>query len=248
MLNGVKFWRIQPGKMAAEKLYRNNTKHSDRASNSSTRSGLGIKSRRKRSHTQRSTRSYSSRSTKSYRKSHSQKGSKNEPGKEETRTLLLVIIILAFLLFLSLVSNHGRAFVEFFGFGPKKEEDLITRITSGDRIFGKNASPLTQMQKKQLASAMIGYLGFISSMLILWITMMGIVKTLHSHGDNNWDKYSGDDKVGFSDIAGQDEAKKELIEVVEFLKNPAKYEALGAKVPKGVLLEGKYIYGSTLLW
>lgn len=54
-------------------------------------------------------------------------------------------------------------------------------------------------------------------------------------------------RAKFSDVAGVDEAKTELTEVVDFLKNPGKYAALGAKIPKGVLLVGPAGVGKTLL-
>jgi cell division protease FtsH len=56
-----------------------------------------------------------------------------------------------------------------------------------------------------------------------------------------------DIKVTFNDVAGCDEAKYELQEVVDFLKNPQRYKALGAKIPKGVLLVGPPGTGKTLL-
>src|SRR4030066_1487618 len=57
----------------------------------------------------------------------------------------------------------------------------------------------------------------------------------------------GKQSVKFSDVAGVDEAKKELEEVVDFLKNPGKYKAVGARTPKGVLLVGPAVVGKTLL-
>jgi cell division protease FtsH len=57
----------------------------------------------------------------------------------------------------------------------------------------------------------------------------------------------GTDKVTFNDVAGVKEAKEELTEVVDFLKNPEKFVKLGAKIPKGVLLMGSPGTGKTLL-
>lgn len=53
--------------------------------------------------------------------------------------------------------------------------------------------------------------------------------------------------VNFNDVAGEDEAKEELSEVVDFLKNPGRYTAIGAKIPKGVLLVGPPGTGKTFL-
>ena len=55
------------------------------------------------------------------------------------------------------------------------------------------------------------------------------------------------ERVNFSDIAGNDSAKQDLEEVVDFLKHPKKYETLGAKIPKGVLLVGNPGTGKTML-
>ncbi len=54
-------------------------------------------------------------------------------------------------------------------------------------------------------------------------------------------------KTTFEDVAGADEAKEELVEIVDFLKHPQKYRAMGAKIPKGVMLIGSPGTGKTLL-
>lgn len=57
----------------------------------------------------------------------------------------------------------------------------------------------------------------------------------------------GKSKITFGDVAGNEEAKREMLEIVDFLKNPAKYRKLGARIPKGVLLVGPSGVGKTLL-
>lgn len=68
-------------------------------------------------------------------------------------------------------------------------------------------------------------------------------------GQSRAKKYGKENRVPtkFTDVAGHEEAKKELIEVVDFLKNPAKYHQIGAEIPKGVLLVGPPGTGKTLL-
>jgi cell division protease FtsH len=76
----------------------------------------------------------------------------------------------------------------------------------------------------------------------------GAQDSVFSFGQARVKKFSKDmPKVTFSDVAGVDEAKKELQEVVDFLKNPEKYKKLGARTPKGVLLVGPSGCGKTLL-
>ena len=59
--------------------------------------------------------------------------------------------------------------------------------------------------------------------------------------------YEKETGITFKDVAGQDEAKESLQEVVEFLHNPGKYVEIGAKLPKGALLVGPPGTGKTLL-
>lgn len=54
-------------------------------------------------------------------------------------------------------------------------------------------------------------------------------------------------KIKFDDVAGLDEEKEEMIEIVDFLKKPEKFKKMGARVPKGVLLYGKPGTGKTLI-
>ena len=58
---------------------------------------------------------------------------------------------------------------------------------------------------------------------------------------------AGQQKITFADVAGIDEAKAELSEIVDFLKNPERYQKLGGRIPKGVLLSGRPGTGKTLL-
>jgi len=66
-------------------------------------------------------------------------------------------------------------------------------------------------------------------------------------GKSQAHRYEGTKKISFADVAGQEEAKHELEEVVEFLKNPQKFIKMGARIPKGVLLVGMPGTGKTML-
>ena len=68
-------------------------------------------------------------------------------------------------------------------------------------------------------------------------------------GQTSYKQYdpNSKNKILFSDVLGQKEAIKEVVQVVDFLKNPAEYQKLGAEIPKGILLEGPPGNGKTLL-
>jgi cell division protease FtsH len=90
--------------------------------------------------------------------------------------------------------------------------------------------------------------------LVLWMLFMfrqmqgGGPKGLFSFGKSHARLLSGSrPKVTFHDVAGCDEAKQELEEIIEFLKEPAKFQKLGGKIPKGALLLGPPGSGKTLL-
>jgi cell division protease FtsH len=76
----------------------------------------------------------------------------------------------------------------------------------------------------------------------------GAQESVFSFGQSKAKLYNKDTpKVSFKDVAGVDEAKQELTEIVDFLKNPGKYKAMGARTPKGVLMIGPSGTGKTLL-
>ncbi|HWP67660.1 MAG TPA: ATP-dependent zinc metalloprotease FtsH, partial [Rectinemataceae bacterium] len=104
----------------------------------------------------------------------------------------------------------------------------------------------------------------IFSFILNWILPFGlmffvwrfVMKRFSGGGSNNVLAFGqnkativaeGDIKTRFGDVAGVDEAKAELVEVVDFLKNPTKYTDIGGKIPKGVLLVGPPGTGKTLL-
>jgi len=85
-------------------------------------------------------------------------------------------------------------------------------------------------------------------LLRIFYQRMGPPQGLLSVGRSRAKLYVQDEtKTTFDDVAGVDEAKEELQEVVEFLRNPEKFQVLGGKIPKGVLLVGPPGTGKTLL-
>lgn len=94
-----------------------------------------------------------------------------------------------------------------------------------------------------------------AALIIFWIFMMRRLGNMVGSSDRQMGfgkakvKQIGDEKrrTTFADVAGADEEKEELREIVEFLKNPTRFNSLGARIPKGVLLVGPPGTGKTLL-
>src|SRR5262249_16750219 len=85
--------------------------------------------------------------------------------------------------------------------------------------------------------------------LFIWLMRRGgAAGALGMFGRSKARRYEGaENPITFADVAGIDEAKQELLEVVDFLKNPERYARLGARIPHGVLLYGPPGTGKTLL-
>jgi cell division protease FtsH len=100
-------------------------------------------------------------------------------------------------------------------------------------------------------SVLLNILPWVVGFVFIWFMFRQIQGTgsrAFSFGKSRAKKFADDGKkVVFADVAGQTEAKYELQEVVEFLKNPTKFTRMGARIPKGVLLVGMPGTGKTLL-
>jgi len=90
----------------------------------------------------------------------------------------------------------------------------------------------------------------IGLMVVFWIVMMRQTRgggNVSGFGKAKAKSAQEGRRVTFDDVAGADEEKEELVEIVEFLKSPAKFSALGARIPRGVILMGPPGTGKTLL-
>lgn len=131
--------------------------------------------------------------------------------------------------------------------GRMNDDQLVEKLEKAKIDFNQEVPDTTSAIVAQYAMNIIPLVIFIA--LIVWTTrkmskgggMMGIGK---SNAKMYVEKQTG---VTFKDVAGQDEAKDSLQEVVDFLHNPGKYTSVGAKLPKGALLVGPPGTGKTLL-
>ena len=131
--------------------------------------------------------------------------------------------------------------------GRMNDDQLVEKLEKAKIDFNQEVPDTTSAIVAQYAMNIIPLVIFIA--LIVWMTrkmskgggMMGIGK---SNAKMYVEKQTG---VTFKDVAGQDEAKESLQEVVDFLHNPGKYTSVGAKLPKGALLVGPQGTGKTLL-
>jgi cell division protease FtsH len=99
-----------------------------------------------------------------------------------------------------------------------------------------------------IASYILPFLVLIGLFFFIFRQAQGSNNAAISFGKSNARMFSGDHPtVSFEDVAGVDEAKEELREVVEFLREPQKFISLGARIPKGVLLVGAPGTGKTLM-
>jgi len=153
-------------------------------------------------------------------------------------------------------------------FDPRRQSVALT-LVNGDKVKVNYPTPQSAAQFERLLekenvkfdskgtgssawwSLLISFLPFVI-LIAFWIFLMNQMQgggsKVMSFGKSRAKRMSPDSpKVTFKDVAGADEAVEELHEIKEFLENPKKFQALGARIPKGVLLYGPPGTGKTLL-
>jgi cell division protease FtsH len=136
---------------------------------------------------------------------------------------------------------------EFYTFLPEYP-NLVERLQ--EKNVEVNAKPLVSRSEK-IIGGILGWLPFII-MIVLWF---GFMRNMGSSGNKAFSfgkskaklLQESKGKITFADVAGIDEAKSELSELVDFLKDSQKYIKLGARIPRGCLLVGSPGTGKTLL-
>ncbi|MBL0940668.1 MAG: ATP-dependent zinc metalloprotease FtsH [Gemmatimonadaceae bacterium] len=127
------------------------------------------------------------------------------------------------------------------GSAPKEQEDLY-------KAGVKTAAAEPRANFGSLLVTMLPYLLLIGFWIFLFRQMQSGGNKAFSFGKSKAKLLSGDTpKITFADVAGADEAKVELQEIIEFLKDPQKFTRLGGRLPKGALLVGPPGTGKTLL-
>lgn len=136
-------------------------------------------------------------------------------------------------------------------------DKIITKYPTGygvhlyDALSGKHTQIKTVVNQGSMVGSLLIYLLpllLLVALFVMFSRMQGGARMGFGMGKSRAKQLSKDmPKTTFADVAGVDEAVEELYEIKDFLQNPARYQALGAKIPKGVLLYGPPGTGKTLL-
>jgi cell division protease FtsH len=145
---------------------------------------------------------------------------------------------------LDVKQTNGESFST--GYPPNTEQSLLNELEAAKvktDVHGSGSSGLLS-----LLTLVLPFVLFFGFWIFLMNQMQGGGSRVMNFGKSKAKRMSVDaPKITFRDVAGVDEAVQELEEIKEFLENPKKFQALGARIPKGVLLYGPPGTGKTLL-
>jgi cell division protease FtsH len=140
--------------------------------------------------------------------------------------------------------TNGESFST--GYPPNTEQSLLNELEQYEvdtKVHGSGSSGLLS-----LLTLILPFVLFMGFWIFLMNQMQGGGSRVMNFGKSKAKRMAVDaPKITFRDVAGVDEAVQELEEIKEFLENPKKFQALGARIPKGVLLYGPPGTGKTLL-
>ena len=139
--------------------------------------------------------------------------------------------------------------------GMKEGEEKTTSVPNTEVFMELVQAQALEGNEIQLEQKPRGILSMLPSYLfsifptIIMVVLVVMIFKMQGIGDKGeiYDETERKIKTTFGDVAGLDEEKEELIEIVDFLKKPEKFLEMGAKIPKGVLLYGKPGTGKTLI-
>ena len=137
--------------------------------------------------------------------------------------------------------------------GPMQDDGLVDRLYAAGAKFGSDIVPETSPMATFLLSwvlpiAIFGGLGYYMNKKLMDRAGGGASSLMFGMGKSNAKVYvKSTEGIRFSDVAGEEEAKENLMEIVEYLHDPGKYKEIGATMPKGILLVGPPGTGKTML-
>ena len=149
-------------------------------------------------------------------------------------------------------NNAEKYYDYFFYIGPNMHPVIYELITESNDSLPAGATAVKIGFNNPVQASFWDYLPTLFSIIlivVMFVFMINIFRSQNNQGmsfGKNTARVQQSVKTRFSDVAGAEEEKEELVEIIDFLKNPRKYTELGARIPAGVLLVGPPGTGKTL--